>query len=185
MPHFTKDALIQSFIKLLNEEPLDKITVKDIVEDCGVNRNTFYYYFSDIYALLEEIFWKETQSAIENQKNFDSWQDGFFHSVKFAVDNRKAVYHIYNSLSRKQLEGYLYNVTFTLMKDFVEHQSEGILAQEDDKDYIASFYTFALIGMFTDWISNGMKDPQLFVTKMSSLFEGTVKIALEKSTQNI
>ncbi len=78
MPQYTKIALIQSFIKLLNETPMDKITVKDIVEDCGVNRNTFYYYFSDIYAMLEEVFISETQSALEGQKNYDSWQESFF-----------------------------------------------------------------------------------------------------------
>ena len=41
MAQFTKQAIINSFLKLLEEMPLDKITVKDIVEDCGVNRNTF------------------------------------------------------------------------------------------------------------------------------------------------
>lgn len=43
MAQFTKQAIINSFLKLLEETPLDKITVKDIVEDCGINRNTFYY----------------------------------------------------------------------------------------------------------------------------------------------
>ena len=46
MPNFTQKAIKESFIKLLNEKPLHQITVKDIVEDCGVNRNTFYYHFT-------------------------------------------------------------------------------------------------------------------------------------------
>ena len=50
----TKKAIMASFVRLVNKTPLDKITVKDIVEDCGVNRNTFYYYFQDIYALGEK-----------------------------------------------------------------------------------------------------------------------------------
>ena len=41
MPNFTKMAIKASFIKLLNERPLNQITVKDIVLDCGINRNTF------------------------------------------------------------------------------------------------------------------------------------------------
>ena len=40
----TKRAIRASFLKLLNERPLNKITVKDIVEDCGINRNSFYYH---------------------------------------------------------------------------------------------------------------------------------------------
>ena len=53
MPNSMKYALAQSLKKLLSVRKLDKITVKDIVEDCGVNRQTFYYYFRDIYDLLE------------------------------------------------------------------------------------------------------------------------------------
>ena len=55
MPSFTKKAIIESFLRIAAKKPLDKITVRDIVDDCGVNRNTFYYYFQDIYAVLEEI----------------------------------------------------------------------------------------------------------------------------------
>ena len=50
--HFTRDAIKDSFIKMLGEKRLDHITVKDSVVDCGVSRKTFYYYFEDIYDLL-------------------------------------------------------------------------------------------------------------------------------------
>ena len=51
MTQFTSKAIEESFIRLLNERPLDKITIKDIVDDCGISRNTFYYHFQDITAL--------------------------------------------------------------------------------------------------------------------------------------
>ena len=56
MPSFTKRAIIESFLRLVGKKPLEKITVRDIVDDCGINRNTFYYYFQDIYAVLEDVF---------------------------------------------------------------------------------------------------------------------------------
>lgn len=55
MANFTKKAIRDSFVKLLNEKPLKQITVRDIVEDCGVNRNTFYYYYQDLPQLLESV----------------------------------------------------------------------------------------------------------------------------------
>lgn len=55
MPSSTKAAIITSFLRLVGKKPFDKITVRDIVDDCDINRNTFYYYFQDIYAVLEEI----------------------------------------------------------------------------------------------------------------------------------
>ena len=53
MSQVTKRALEASLKKLLLERPLDKITVTDIAEDCGINRMTFYYHFRDIYDLVE------------------------------------------------------------------------------------------------------------------------------------
>lgn len=49
----TKNAIIDAFWLLLEEKPYNKITVKDIVERCQINRNTFYYHFHDIPELLE------------------------------------------------------------------------------------------------------------------------------------
>ena len=55
MPSVTKKAIVASFLQLIGKKPFDKITVRDIVDDCAINRNTFYYYYQDIYAVLEEI----------------------------------------------------------------------------------------------------------------------------------
>ena len=63
MAQFTKKAILDSFVELISERPFDKITVKDIVTRCGVNRNTFYYYFEDVYALVDELFQVETKHS--------------------------------------------------------------------------------------------------------------------------
>ena len=55
MAQHTKNAIRLAFIQLLNERPLDKISIKDIAEKSSVNRNTFYYYYADIFALVEDI----------------------------------------------------------------------------------------------------------------------------------
>ena len=81
MAQFTKKAIIEAFIELLGERPLDKITVKDIVTRCGVNRNTFYYYYQDIYALVADIFELETQRILGDNMEYDCWQDAFFRYV--------------------------------------------------------------------------------------------------------
>lgn len=53
MSNITKRALEDSLKHLLLKKPVNKITINDITEDCGVNRATFYYHFQDIYALIE------------------------------------------------------------------------------------------------------------------------------------
>lgn len=56
MPIQTKRAIAESFKKLLSKRGLKKITVRDIVEDCGVNRQTFNYHFHDVYDLMDGFF---------------------------------------------------------------------------------------------------------------------------------
>ena len=55
MANFTREAILAAFLKIAEKKPLEKISVRDIVDECGINRNTFYYHFQDIYAVLEEV----------------------------------------------------------------------------------------------------------------------------------
>ena len=64
MANFTKQHIKLTFAKLLNEMPLHEISVKMIVENCGINRKSFYYHYRDIPALLEELVTEDTESII-------------------------------------------------------------------------------------------------------------------------
>ncbi len=55
MSSFTRQAIMDAFLRLLLKKPFGKVTVRDIVEECGVNRTTFYYYYQDIYVIVEDI----------------------------------------------------------------------------------------------------------------------------------
>ena len=68
MANFTRTAIKSTFLKLLNQRPLGQITDKDIVEDCGINRNSFYYHFEDLPALIEEIIGEQVQALIRLHK---------------------------------------------------------------------------------------------------------------------
>ena len=68
MPNFTKRAIKDAFLRQLAERPLGQITVKDIVEECGINRNSFYYHYEGIPSLLEEIIAEELKKLIETHQ---------------------------------------------------------------------------------------------------------------------
>ena len=74
MTQFTSKAIEESFIRLLNERPLDKITIKDIVDDCGISRNTFYYHFQDMVDLVEWMLIFQARQTIGGPEEPPSWQ---------------------------------------------------------------------------------------------------------------
>ena len=94
MAAFTKTAIRNSFIKLLNERPISQITIRDIVDDCGVNRNTFYYYFQDLPQLVETIVNEEADRMIREHPSIDSIEDCLHAIIGFAMENRKDVLNI-------------------------------------------------------------------------------------------
>ena len=176
----TQRAIKTSFIKLLNERPLDKISVKDIVEDCGVNRNTFYYHFQDIYALVADILEEEARKVLGTDHMTDQWQESFIQATQFAMENRRAVYHIYNSVNREKLEQYLLQISDDLMGKFVRAQAAGLDVDEEDLQYITAFYKYAVAGIILDWLQNRMKDdPEYIIRKMGELFDGNIRYTLE------
>ena len=52
MPIDMKAAICRSASELLTKKRTKKLTVKDIVEECGITRQTFYYHFQDIPDLI-------------------------------------------------------------------------------------------------------------------------------------
>jgi probable dihydroxyacetone kinase regulator len=184
LAQFTKKAIRESFSRLLEEKPLDKITVKDIVEDCEINRGTFYYYYPDIYALVEDIFEDEVRRIASEHVRYDSWQEAFLAATQLAKKEKRQLYHAFNAISRDKLEAYLYRVSEQLMRDFVSQQAEGLDVAQEDKDFIAKFYVCALVGLTGQWIDSGMKeDPEYYIGKMGALFDGNIRLALEKAAK--
>ena len=64
MSELTKKALVAAAAELLKKKPLDKITIKEITDTCGLTRNTFYYHFQDIYDLLGWMLIKEADEIL-------------------------------------------------------------------------------------------------------------------------
>ena len=179
---YTKKIIREEFIKILNERPLNKITVKDIASACKINRNTFYYYYTDVYALLSELFQTELQTVTDEYNDTFSWEESFIVATKFALENKIAINHVYNSIQREELEDYIYNVSGHVMNRYVEKLSDGISASSGDKKLISSFYQCALTEMVLRWIASGMKeDPDTIVRRIGQLFDGHIALSLKRS----
>ncbi|WP_407695571.1 TetR/AcrR family transcriptional regulator [Sarcina ventriculi] len=181
MSSITKIALADSLKKLLHVKTLDKITVKDIVEDCGVNRQTFYYHFHDIYDLLGWFFIKEAEKIVGNKKTYTTWHQGFLEAFKYVNNDKKLIINAYNSIGREYLENYLYSIVYGLLKDIVEEKAQGMNVSEEDKKFVADFYKYAFVGLSLEWIRMGMKDePEYIIEKLSKLIKGDIEAGLKK-----
>lgn len=60
----TKQALAAALKKWMAQKPMDKITIHDLTECCGIRRQNFYCHFADIYDLMRWMFQEEAVSLL-------------------------------------------------------------------------------------------------------------------------
>ena len=158
MPNFTKKAIKEAFIALLDEKPLNRITVKDIVETCGINRNSFYYHYEDLPALIEEIIVEQVEELIASYPTIDSLEDCFDAAISFVKKNRRPVLHLYNSLSRDVFERHLMGVCRYVVTTYLDTAFAGQEGKEEEKEMLIRYHKCACFGHVVDWLDSGMKD---------------------------
>ena len=140
MPGFTRQIILHTLTELMNEKPLSKITVKDIVERCGVNRNTFYYHFRDIPDAVEAMVKEELNDILKDQKVPESVSDCMEILVNAVQKNKKAMIHLYRSIQRDVFADYLDHaacVFVGVILDWLRHDMDyDILSDMHKLEYI-------------------------------------------------
>ena len=178
MSDITKRAMSAALKNLLREKKLNKITVQDIADECGINRQTFYYHFQDIYDLVEWTCIEDTEKVIKENKTYDTWQEGFLAVFDLAKKDKTFIDNIYRSVSLEMLEQYLYRLVYPLLKNVVDEKAKGQTVREENKKYIADFYKYAFVGVLLEWIRNDMAEsPGQIVDRISRIVGGTIETA--------
>lgn len=179
MSQLTQKAIVSSIKKLLNEKPLNRITIKDITDDCGVNRMTFYYHFRDIYDLVEWMCKEDAERIKAQHKEDGNWEElliSFFNELR---DNKIFFLNIYRCISREEIEKFLHMVIDEMVMDVINTYPESRYIREEDKKFIARIYSYSFAGIMLDWIKNNMEDdPKALVTNLSLVISDSIQKAI-------
>ena len=185
----TKRALAASLKKFMEKKPLSKITVSEIIADCGVNRKTFYYHFEDIYDLLK---WMLEEEAIEVVKQFDllvDYREAVLFAMSYVRSNKHLLCCAYDSMGRDEMKRFFYSdfigITRTVIDD-TERQL-GLYAEEDFKKFLVHLYTEALAGLLIDEFTDSEgHDPERAVEYLSIILKSSLPAVLTaaQATQN-
>jgi len=177
----TKNVLRASLCAALHHKTIDKITIKDVVGECNLTRQTFYNHFSDIYDLVEYSASLVAQEVLENKADYDNWQEGFYQVMVLIKDNHRLAKNVYLSVYRDVMHKYIYEVIYKYIIDIVENQALGMNVDSKHKHFIAHFYSLAFIALIFEWVDNDMKeDPQEIVNELAVLVQGDFQKALTK-----
>lgn len=180
MSNTTKRALENSLKQMLLKKPLDKITISDLTDDCGISRMAFYYHFKDIYDLVEWSCMEDATRALQGKKTYDTWHEGLKQIFEAVLENKPFIMNTYRALSREQIENYLFMLTHNLLMGVVEEKSKGLDITEEEKSFIADFYKYGFVGVMLDWIGKGMKEDYTEITdRMSATLDGSITNSIQ------
>ncbi len=178
MPQRAKMAIIKSFKELLTRQSIDKITVKEICLHCSVNRQTFYYYFTDIFDIFKYVIFKEMSRDIAQNRTFETWEGGFLATMNYLKTNSKMILHVYHSSYWPEAESFFAGLSNKLMLDVVDECIEkmGVSITEKNKNFIINFYRRVFNGLFVDWVNDGMEDdPKVMLKKLLLMISGSIQ----------
>lgn len=175
-----KEQIAAALIAALEQKPLEKITVKELVEAVGVSRQTFYYYFHDIYEIVEWIFESASTMILSEFSSISRWQTGYVIIMQWVQNHRLLVLNCYRSVRRDYIETFMNRVLFQYISQVVCEQAKGMQVTDEQQEFIAKFFTLAINAISLDWIGRGMKeDPSHLAEQVNILIRGDFHKALQ------
>ena len=166
MNNLTKQAIALSLTKLLNERSISQISVKDICADCGLNRQTFYYHFQDIYDLLFWVIRKDIATYYHKEQLSPTNMSDYLYSLfRYCQSNSSWIRHAYNPANRIRYETAFRDATESILGRKIQSYENYNLVSKEDAALLISFYAYSAAALFFRWLESGM--PQSFETSFS------------------
>ena len=178
----TRNSLAVALKKRMETTEFSKIRVSDLLKDCNIVRSTFYYYFSDIYELLEWMLNTELIGLLEKCDELYTWDQGITMLMEYVRDNSKMCLCAFHSIGRGSLEKMFYKHCYVLMERFVNTGFSNVEVASEDKAFIMDFYVRAYVSALAAWLVGGMKkNPQAMVDMIERTVSGGIEDALKRS----
>ena len=181
LSQLTKKAIVEATLRLAQSRPISKITVRDIVEECGITRNTFYYHFHDIYEVLEDLI-DSKFDALEG-----SWETDYANSTKellaFCTEYKKILYNLYKTVGHETLAGYLRRRIGRVLMERLNAENREFGATEEDLSLIRIFYEEAMTGLLLRWLKD--EDSTLLdsTERLGTIFDETIRECVKKAAK--
>ena len=174
----TKSIIANTLIELMRTHDIDKITVTDLAEKCGVSRQTFYYHFQDITDVLEWIIKDVVHDVVKKSVDTSSVYDSIYLFIKNCQTYHAQIGILLRSNKRAALEDTLIHALRESLGN--TYNSFGIddKLSLEEKNLLLDFMTYGIIGfIFDKKISSNddIEESTFFIYKLVSRLVGSIQ----------
>lgn len=186
-PSETKLLMAETLKKMIKDRPFSKITVQDIVAECNINRNTFYYHFENNYDLLYFTYSQEVKNIAESFQNAEA---SIPQAMDFVLDyidkNIPLCQCAYESLGEQELKNIFQKDLYNFVRATIEYYGEenSLKFSEDLKTFVGYSYTDLLSTQIIWYIKHTSElDKDIFKDCLQTFFTVSLKAVLEESVR--
>ena len=178
MANDTKRLLANTLRQLMKKQALNHITIDALTTAAHVNRNTFYYHFDDINALLEWLLNQEIISRVQANLSAKNWQDKYQMTLDYIKDNASFCLSIMRSLGRPLLEQFLHSVGESVVTQVVLDIDSNL--PTDVTTDIVNFYAGALSAQLVLWLDGDLQEPESqLMARADLMLSGTIELIIK------
>lgn len=187
MSQLTQRAIVETTLRLVDRKPLNKITVRDIVEACGITRNTFYYHFHDIYEVLEHALSFEFERLGESSE--EAGVEPLISALHFCITYKNVLFNLYRSIGYEELAQYVKKQLHKLLQKRICRAIGERKIEERDLELICMLFEEAITGALMRVITDPKKefDEERLMTaieRLKVLFHGELTRVLQQGESN-
>lgn len=173
----TKMQLANSLKEIMKKVPFHNITVQNVADHCGVNRQTFYYHFKDMFDLLEWIYQNDIFCAF-HEITTKNWQNVLLDTIKYAKMNKSFLRNTNRSLRKETIEKYLFPFINQLFVLIFDEACKNSYIKTEEKAFILKFFTHAYVNVIIQWIGNGMQEEDVFLLEKVQILRRMLQLYL-------
>ena len=139
---------------LMAQKPLNKITIAEIMQSCGMARQHFYYHFEDIYAAVRCMFDQEAVALLRKHEGVLLWQDGLLQLFQYLQENREVCLCALHSVSREHLKRFFRDDINAVIQNNIKNLAAQLNypASDQEINLLTKFYVSALASITEDWL---------------------------------
>ena len=174
MPVNVKNLIAETFVKLSDEKNIDKITVKDIVEACGISRQAFYYHFQD---LLEAIKWSMEQAfeqLLDRSLQEDDPEIVLNDFITASENAAPFMQKLFRSQKREQVERLMVRSVRSYLQEMIRRKGPLTEIPYEDAETALSFCTYGIVGLLLEYCEKKDVDRDRLARQMYHLLTGRV-----------
>ncbi len=170
----TESLIADTFVDMLEKEDLDKITVKRLIGECHISRQTFYYHFHDIMDVLEWSFKKATQELVENSLNAGSQKEALSFFSAFVKMHRTKLDRLRYSRNWIRIEGLLTDSAMTYLGEIARRKAPDIDISYEDMEITLRFYASGFVGVLLQYCGKKRINEEKMVRQLDKLISGEI-----------